>query len=480
MVFFRQNVRTTGAALFCLDFLFFAWFDTLFFVELRSRLNVNAIEGFFPALAMVILVTLIFTYSVGLYRREAVTAPMIALGRLPIALGLGGITQAGIFLSVFSLTYPDEILFHSISRCFGLVMVTAGVSFCGGVAARGVFDMMMRRHWFRRRILVVGTGRRALQLQKIVTTDARRPIAALLFVPETILGGVAFESGGALCSNGLLANILPIEGRSLEVLARVVGAEEIVVAADERRGLPIKNLLACKIAGFPVVNYAAFVEREAGRIDLNWIELAWLAYSDGFRVRVIDDVLKRFFDVVVSLMGLFLTLPVLLIAMICVYLESPGPIFFLQERVTKGNEVFWLIKLRSMRQDAERHGPQWADVKDSRITRVGAFLRRTRIDEIPQLINILAGDMSLVGPRPERPVFIEQLSESIELYSERHVVKAGLTGWAQINYPYGASIEDAKSKLEYDLYYIKNFTILLDALILLQTIRIIFWPSGVR
>jgi lipopolysaccharide/colanic/teichoic acid biosynthesis glycosyltransferase len=183
---------------------------------------------------------------------------------------------------------------------------------------------------------------------------------------------------------------------------------------------------------------------------------------------------------VVSLLGLFLTLPVLCIAIFCIRVESPGPVFFRQERVTRDNKVFWLIKLRSMRQDAERHGPQWAAERDNRITKVGSFLRRTRIDEIPQLINILAGDMSLVGPRPERPVFIERLASSIDLYLERHVVKAGLTGWAQVNYPYGASVEDAKAKLEYDLYYIKNFTVLLDARILLQTIRIIFWPSGVR
>lgn len=479
MLLFRQNVRTTALALFLLDLIFVAIFDGLFFIELRNRSTINNIDGLVPVFAMVIVITLTLTYAVGLYRRDSVTAPLTAMGRLPIALGLGGIAQAAIILMVFSQIYPDEIMYRSLSRCFGLIMVTAGVSFCAAGVARGVFDLLMRRHLFRRAILVVGTGRRAGHLQQSMATDARRPMAALYFVPESVLTGLNITGvppAGAMAVDTVIDPV----GRSLEAVARAIGADEIVVAADERRGLPIKSLLECKIAGFPVVNYAAFVERETGRIDLSWIELGWLAYSEGFRVRLIDLVAKRVLDIVVSLLGLFLTLPVLLAAMLFIRLESPGPVFFRQERMTKNSKVFWLIKLRSMRQDAERHGPQWAAEHDSRITKVGSFLRRTRIDEIPQLINILAGDMSLVGPRPERPVFIEQLASSIDLYLERHVVKAGLTGWAQVNYPYGASVEDAKAKLEYDLYYIKNFTVLLDARILLQTIRIIFWPSGVR
>ncbi|HVJ52743.1 MAG TPA: TIGR03013 family XrtA/PEP-CTERM system glycosyltransferase [Aliidongia sp.] len=480
MLLFRQNVRTTALVLFALDLLFFTGFDGAFFAALQSRSTINHIDGLVPVLVMIIVITLTLTYAIGLYRRDSVTAPLTAMGRLPIAIGLGAAAEALIVLLVFSPIYPDEIMFHSLSRCFGLVMVTAGVSFCAGVAARGMFDLLLQRHWFHRSILVVGTGRRASHLQQGMTTDTHRPTATLHFVPETILAG-ADRSAGALNGDGLDRDtVLEPAGRSLERVARDLGADEIVVAADDRRGLPIKSLLECKIAGFPVLNYAAFVERETGRIDLNWIELGWLAYSDGFRVRLIDTALKRALDIVVGVLGLVLTLPVLLVAVICIRLESPGPVFFRQERVTRGNKVFSLIKLRSMRQDAERNGPQWAAERDNRVTRVGSFLRRTRIDEIPQLINILAGDMSLVGPRPERPVFIEQLAAGIDLYLERHVVKAGLTGWAQVNYPYGASIEDAKAKLEYDLYYIKNFTILLDARILLQTLRIIFWPSGVR
>jgi exopolysaccharide biosynthesis polyprenyl glycosylphosphotransferase len=210
------------------------------------------------------------------------------------------------------------------------------------------------------------------------------------------------------------------------------------------------------------------------------MELGWLVYSDGFIFGVIDRVLKRIFDLVVSLVVLIVTSPLLLAGMVAVRWEGPGSVLYRQERVTRNGRVFWIMKLRTMRVDAEQGGAVWAAAKDTRITRVGAFLRRTRIDELPQLINILKGDMSFVGPRPERPVFVAELAAKIPLYHERHMVKAGLTGWAQINYPYGASIDDARTKLSYDLYYVKNFSILFDIVIQLQTLRVVLWPSGVR
>jgi lipopolysaccharide/colanic/teichoic acid biosynthesis glycosyltransferase len=183
---------------------------------------------------------------------------------------------------------------------------------------------------------------------------------------------------------------------------------------------------------------------------------------------------------VLSAVALFVSLPVLLLSMLAVRLDSPGPIFYRQERVTLNGRVFWLIKLRTMYQDAETNGPKFADEKDPRITKIGAILRRTRLDEIPQLLNILWGDMSIVGPRPERPCFVEELSHELRLYKLRHSVRAGLTGWAQINYRYGASFEDSQRKLEYDLFYIKNFSLLRDVAIMLQTLRVVLWPDGVR
>jgi len=203
-------------------------------------------------------------------------------------------------------------------------------------------------------------------------------------------------------------------------------------------------------------------------------------FSDGFYFGALDRFLKRAFDLGISLSLLVLTSPLLLFGMIAIRFDGPGPVFYRQERVTLDGKVFRILKLRTMCIDAEVSGAVWAAAEDSRITRVGTFLRRTRIDELPQLVNILKGEMSFVGPRPERPMFVDELAAQIPLYRERHMVKAGLTGWAQVNYPYGASVDDARSKLSYDLYYVKNFSILFDFAILLQTLRVVLWPSGVR
>jgi sugar transferase (PEP-CTERM system associated) len=262
--------------------------------------------------------------------------------------------------------------------------------------------------------------------------------------------------------------------------AQAVGADQIVIAPDERRGMNLERLLECKNAGFPVVQYLSFVEKEIRRVDLKRMELGWLLYSDGFQFSAIDRFLKRLFDLTASVLVLAVTSPVLLCAVLAIRWEGPGPVLYRQERVTQGGRHFRILKLRTMRVDAEASGAVWAATKDARITRVGAFLRRTRIDELPQLVNVLRGEMSFVGPRPERPVFVTELVRQIPLYNERHMVKAGLTGWAQINYPYGASVDDARSKLSYDLYYVKNFSVLFDLVILLQTLRVVLWPSGVR
>ena len=262
--------------------------------------------------------------------------------------------------------------------------------------------------------------------------------------------------------------------------ARQVGADQIVIAPDERRGMDLEQLLACKKAGFPVVQYLSFVEHELRRVDIKRMDLGWLVFSDGFYFGAIDRFLKRAFDLAISLMVLIITAPLILFGILAIRFSSPGPVFYRQARVTLDGSIFQILKLRTMFVDAESSGAVWAAKMDKRITRAGMILRRTRIDELPQLINILKGEMSFVGPRPERPVFVDELAAQIPLYRERHMVKAGLTGWAQVNYPYGASVDDARSKLSYDLYYVKNFSVLFDFVILLQTLRVVLWPGGVR
>ena len=223
------------------------------------------------------------------------------------------------------------------------------------------------------------------------------------------------------------------------------------------------------------------MERETGRVDLDTLNPSWLIFSDGFSSgRALSSVAKRLFDIAASGLLLMLTFPLIALFALLVKLDSRGPAFFRQQRIGLYGQPFTLLKLRSMRTDAEAGGAQWASEDDPRITRLGRFIRKVRIDELPQVWTVLRGRMSFVGPRPEVPQFVEDLENRLPYYAERHMVKPGITGWAQINYPYGASIEDSRRKLEYDLYYAKNYTPFLDLLILLQTLRVVLWPEGAR
>ena len=245
--------------------------------------------------------------------------------------------------------------------------------------------------------------------------------------------------------------------------------------------MPASDLLECKLSGINVIEGMTFWERETGRIDVSNAGAGWLAFSDGFTQDTPRRTLKRAGDFLVSLSFLIAILPTLLLVALLIKLESPGPIFYRQERVGLNGKVFKVWKLRSMRVDAERDGvPQWAKKVDDRVTRVGKFIRKTRLDEVPQILNVLSGDMSFIGPRPERPFFVDQLREQIPFYDLRHRVRPGITGWAQINYPYGASVEDSRMKFSYDLYYLKKNDIFMDFAILMQTVRVILFADGAR
>ena len=358
-------------------------------------------------------------------------------------------------------------MFLSISRCVTIILIGTSISLVASIVSRNVVRVLLHGDIFRRRILVVGTGQRASHIEAI--NRAHGCLQEMHFVRAEVLLDPDAAAGGN-----------PLSRASLDELVDNLAVDEIVVAVDDHSRIPLDNLLPLKTRGIPVTNFNSFVERQTGRIEMAWLEVPWLIHTPGFQFRLIDDALKRLSDIVISLAALITCLPVLLIAMALVRLDSPGPVIYRQQRVTRGGRIFWLYKLRSMRVDAEKNGAKWADKDDPRVTTVGSFLRRTRIDEIPQLINILKGDMSIVGPRPERPCFVEELSGRLPLYHLRHTVRAGLTGWAQINYRYGASFEDSQRKLEYDLFYIKNFSLLRDWAIMLQTLRVILWPDGVR
>jgi sugar transferase (PEP-CTERM system associated) len=336
---------------------------------------------------------------------------------------------------------------------------------------RGTFLVTLGRGLLKRRIVVLGNGTQATQIAKLVESHENQHFVPVSFV----------RMPGERASVGQALDWSEGNPDSLADLGYRLYASEVVVAADDRRGLPVRQLLHCKLAGIRVTDFLDFWERETRTVDLEALRPSWLFYSDGFRCGVVDEILKRAFDIAVSLALLVFSLPLLAATACLIKLDSRGPILYRQERVGLRGRVFTIFKFRSMRVDAERDGgPKWAAKGDPRVTRVGAIIRKLRIDELAQILNVLRGDMSFVGPRPERPYFVADLAAVIPYYSERHWVRPGITGWAQINYPYGASIEDARRKLSFDLYYIKNQSIFLDFVILLHTARVIFWNHGAR
>lgn len=451
---------TAGAALFFLDAILIActWPAAAWLAVGRAEIA----DGW-PQVLVLAVLALVFQYSLGLYRREAVANESTTMGRIPLIVAIAVATGSFVAMLAGWRLLPALYLMAVI----WLV--------CCAILARLIFRALRSHAMFRPKLLIVGAGTRAWDLVCILRNQGRSINYDLTFVHE--------ENFGAVDSR--LAEMYPIErisnsGNLLEVAERTL-ADQIVVAPDERRGMALKSLITCRAAGFPVFHYMSFLEREVGRIDIKRLDYSWVLFSSGFDAGLVDLAMKRLLDLVVSLIILGLTFPVLLAAMFLVWAGDRGAVFYRQVRVTKGGRRFEILKLRSMSADAEKNGVVWAAVKDKRITPIGEFLRRTRIDELPQLLNVLRGDMSLVGPRPERPEFIENLLRELPLYQERHAVKAGLTGWAQVNYPYGASLDDARSKLSYDLYYVKNVNIFLDLSIILQTLRVVIWPgAGVR
>jgi sugar transferase (PEP-CTERM system associated) len=259
--------------------------------------------------------------------------------------------------------------------------------------------------------------------------------------------------------------------------------DEVLIAVRDRRGggLPTSELLECKLAGVSVIELSTFFERENGQVQLESLNASWMILSEGFRQGLARDAVKRTFDLMVSGLLLLASLPAMALTALLIRLESSGPILYRQERIGQHGRPFTIFKFRSMRTDAESDGkPKWAGQNDDRTTRVGRIIRKLRIDELPQVFNVFMGDMSFVGPRPERPFFVQQLLKEIPYYASRHSVKPGITGWAQVRYSYGASIEDAIEKLQYDLYYVKNHSLFLDLMILFQTAQVVLWGKGAR
>ncbi len=325
------------------------------------------------------------------------------------------------------------------------------------------------------RILIVGTGPEAVAVERVIDQGPRRAVV-VGFYPAGPDDGVVMHdvTGGAAC--------FP-RSASLPAIAERFRVDEVIVAVRDQRGgvLPLRDLLECRVRGVLVRDLSAFYERIRGEVPIESLKASWLIYGDGFVQDALRTVVKRTFDIALALILLLLALPVMLLAVVAIFVESGAPIFLWQERVGRGGRPFLCVKFRSMRADAEGDGvARWASAQDARITRVGRLLRKLRIDELPQLFNVLSGEMSLVGPRPERPPFVAALKESIRFYDVRHSIKPGLTGWAQVRYRYGSSVEDAQRKLQYDLYYVKNHSLSLDVLIIMETVRVVLFGEGAQ
>jgi sugar transferase (PEP-CTERM system associated) len=377
---------------------------------------------------------------------------------------LQSLAATSILVAILYVAFPGLI----IGR--GVFLVAILLSAALLIGWRVLYDRMLRVNGFHERVLVLGTGPHA---EAVVQEALAQP--ALGF---RIVGHIADEPAALAAKSGM-PPILGREHALLEVVKRE-RIQRVVVALSEARGrLPVEALLAVRLAGVKVEEGPSFYERLSGKILLENLKPSWLIFSDGFRKSWLTRVVKRLTGITISIFGLGVTAPVMLVVAALIRLESPGTIFFKQERVGQDGKVFTLYKFRSMRTDAEKDGrPVWAGENDPRVTRVGALIRKTRIDEIPQLWNVLKGDMAIVGPRPERPYFVERLREVIPYYDQRHTVKPGITGWAQVRYPYGASVQDAVEKLQYDLFYIKHMSLLFDLSILFETIKVIIFGRG--
>lgn len=402
-------------------------------------------------------------YSVGLYERPNRHDLVKVATRLVVCMVIA------IPLLMILSSYVSALKFENpTQRSMFYLLFAAGVV-VAVVGSRLIYDTFARVTPVPHRILVVGVGNHAAEIEQLASDRSN--------TDDVVVGYYNLKDETVRVSAN---KVLPSNAPLLDTI-RSNSVKELVVALDDRRGAPLRALLDARMAGIQVTNYLSYWERETRRLNLANLEPGWLIYSDGFRIgSVTNAALKRCLDLAASLVLLTLSMPVLLVAALAVRLEGGGSVLYKQERVGRGGSVFWIYKLRTMRPDAEQGAPQWASANDPRITRVGSFLRLTRIDELPQLFNVLKGDMSIVGPRPERPFFVEDLTHRIPYYPERHRVRPGITGWAQINYPYGASIADAKEKLSYDLYYIKNFSILFDFLVILATIQTVLWNKGAR
>lgn len=416
--------------------------------------------NFVPGALAIVLVMVLLTGALGLYRNNTPDRfwPIVLRTALAFLVVLPGLHW--VFYQL-----PDG------SVCAPCLMGTMFLAFGGKVV------ILLFSHASplpQRRVMIFGVGSDAVAVKETLDQSRIRGLSIVGFYSPNAAQAVdaSLATSEILCSS-----------KSIGETAMQHHVSEIVIAVRERRGgsLPLAELLNCKLRGIKVSDLSSFFEQHRSRVQMDLLRESWFIFGEGFRQGMVRMFIKRAFDIAASSVLLALGFPLMLLAALAVKMESPGPIIYRQERVGLGGRTFNIFKFRSMRADAEKDGkPQWAQSGDSRVTKVGRFMRLTRIDELPQLFNVLTGQMSLVGPRPERPYFVGLITKQVPFYNARHSVKPGVTGWAQVRHNYGASVDDAADKLEYDLYYVKNHRLLFDILILFYSVRVVLLAQGSR
>jgi len=412
-----------------------------------------------PGLVFALLIILL-NITFGLYRRPEKITSSSYLTRVLLAPAIG-VPLASLVAQFLPGAHPLQ----------DNLVLLIGLTFIGLLVVRHAVVLPLLAAFVPHRVLVLGTGPEA----RLVEAS----LAAADMPNLTLVGFYALDK----VQESVVSPSRVIARPSLDDTVRQLGIHEIIVAVRQQRGgvLPLRSLLDCRLKAVQVTDLARFFERVHGQVPIESLKVSWLIYGDGYRQGWLRSAVKRLFDIVVSAGLLILAAPVMILTALLIAIESGRPVIYRQARVGLGGRTFTVLKFRSMALDAEKDGKAtWAAVNDARITKIGRLLRRTRIDELPQLINVIRGEMSFVGPRPERPEFVAMLTEQIPFYAVRNSVKPGLTGWAQVRYSYGATIEQSVRKLEYDLYYVKNHSLLLDLVILLETVRVVLLGEGAR
>jgi sugar transferase (PEP-CTERM system associated) len=458
MQVFNRNVSIRGLTVFGFEIVLISGS-----MALAASLHgaFNAADPPIVTLAKIVIVTalcqLCFYYN-DLYDLTVVHSNRELVVRLLQAAG-----AAAIVLAFACVMFPSLILDP------GTFVTALGVFVVAVLTWRITFNHLARDPHLDERVLIVGTGKTARVLAQQIGTNQDFAYRLVGFVDER-------EKATYVRQHDILGTAVDID--------RIVASrhvDRIVVGLSDRRGrLPIEALLRAKMSGVRVEDATTTYERLTGKILIDDLKPSWLIFSDGFRASRLTRFVKRMLDLSFSIILAISTLPLMLATAIAIKLDSAGPALYSQERVGENGRVFKIYKFRSMRSDAEQGTPVWARDKDDRITRVGRFIRKTRLDELPQLWNVMRGDMSFVGPRPERPFFVDQLAREIPFYLQRHAVRPGLTGWAQVKYQYGSTVEDAMEKLRYDLYYIKHLSVFFDLTIVLDTVKVILFGKGAK